>query len=415
MNKLIFFIILFPVFAWGYDYAIGDVHCGQIGQKACSSKSKEFWQQKNFGCDRGLKRKNGKCFSAKRNLLNNKDFSWASRTLKFQRDLDENNLFLNIPFFFAHNSYSNKSDGYALPNHFFSLTDLIDLGVRGFEWDVHYVNRKLRLCHGRSNDVGCSPYDRVFHNVVEELSLWIRNNPDEVVLIYVQEEFNNSKKGMDIYVKVMKEYLGDLVIHLDDVRTLSLKSLRKLNKRVVLDSSLALTKRIVRNDSNYREVKQLEGTFQKEASQYISKDYRLPNKTFRKIFLGDWSKPLEKVKNHYTSKKPNYMNLKMDYIRPEHVYSAIWSWKNKEPSQIGCAFMDGTGRWAIEDCNKALNFACEYDGNWFITERKGRFKEGQNICTIEYSKSRFSIPKNGYENKLVKKGIKGETWIKWKN
>lgn len=47
----------------------------------------------------------------------------------------------------AHNAYNSLSSGAMWPNQQLSLTELLDLGVRGLELDVHWDKGEVRLCH----------------------------------------------------------------------------------------------------------------------------------------------------------------------------------------------------------------------------------------------------------------------------
>ena len=121
-----------------YQKGLGNLSCGQEGQKKCTPITLEFWLQGSGGCDRGLRSVKGICKAKKRDQLKNEAHAWISKTIRFQRELQSDLPLNQVNVLWLHNAFNNKNDGYLFPNHKYSLTDLLDLGGRVFELDAHY-------------------------------------------------------------------------------------------------------------------------------------------------------------------------------------------------------------------------------------------------------------------------------------
>ena len=117
--------------------------------------------------------------------------------MKFQRELQADLPINQMGILWGHNIFNNRADGYVFPNHKYSITDVLDLGVRALEFDPHLIGKRIRLCHGSQTKIGslnlhllCSPFDRLFFNIIEELNVWLRKeeNKNEVVIVKIQDE-----------------------------------------------------------------------------------------------------------------------------------------------------------------------------------------------------------------------------------
>ena len=402
--KFIIFSVVFSFNLFAYDSYMGDPSCGQLGQKPCGIRSKEFWALGLKRCDRGLKKVKKTCVNHKRSTLKNE---WVSKSLKFQRNLLENIPFKKVPIFLAHNSYNNKMDRYFLPNQFYSITDLLEIGVRGLEWDVHYVNKALRLCHGTDKHVGCSIKDRPFFNIVEELSQWIRKeeNKDEIVYLFIQEEFGgrNERKAKEAFIKPLKKYLGDLIAS-SDQSSFSAKQLRSLGKRIIMRSTLV--DKIAREDQSFETV--IKNAPEQEHKPKVLKKLKRPRGPLTRLFLGnEWALKTPQDIANFFLQKPNGP-IKFDYININHSKMAVWSWAEGENfwnrKGKSCVSINQQGRWVISSCMEEKPFSCLRDGEWFVTEKTGVKERGDATCSQEFPGSEFSYPKDGYvHSKLVKK------------
>eukprot|EP01006_Ploeotia_vitrea_P033743 TRINITY_DN65626_c13_g1_i1.p1 TRINITY_DN65626_c13_g1~~TRINITY_DN65626_c13_g1_i1.p1 ORF type:complete len:646 (-),score=314.13 TRINITY_DN65626_c13_g1_i1:196-2133(-) len=184
---------------------------------------------------------------------------WIQKSLKFQHALQRDETLNNCQFLQTHNAYNNRADGYGLldnlwgkilkklnstlevriANQEFSITDQLRMGVRSLELDLHWFNKKIRLCHSHGpnstlvtdivkileiilhrkidwdlHNIGCGLWDRPYELAVAEINTWIRapGNEDEVLVIY-HEDNSFFTWGHDELVNgPIQQYYGDLVL-----------------------------------------------------------------------------------------------------------------------------------------------------------------------------------------------------------
>ncbi|MGH9894372.1 MAG: hypothetical protein ACREA0_20785, partial [bacterium] len=93
------------------------------------------------------------------------------------------------------------ADGYLFNSQFYFMTELLDAGIRVFEWDVHLTAEGgnlsttgfvPELCHAEADHVTCHPADRDAVNAIKELRGWMREpaNLKEVVFISVENRMD---------------------------------------------------------------------------------------------------------------------------------------------------------------------------------------------------------------------------------
>lgn len=119
------------------------------------------------------------------------DKDWQARALKAQSQLDRNVPIAQALWLGTHNSYNSGAHGYADWNQSLSIKDQLRQGAREVVFDVHWYNSELRLCHGNSNHGGCAPEDRRFKAGLDDIKDWLKNNPDEVVILKIEGQFGD--------------------------------------------------------------------------------------------------------------------------------------------------------------------------------------------------------------------------------
>ncbi|MEE2743243.1 MAG: lectin-like protein [Bdellovibrionota bacterium] len=435
MEKSLAFLILFflvPANA-KYVHGLGDLSCGQEGQRRCTFLNREFWLQGSGGCDRGLKSIKGKCRQGRRNSL--KDHPWITKTIKFQRELQADLPINQIGVLWIHNSYNNRNDGYTFPNHKYSLTDLLDLGARVFEVDPHFIGKRLRLCHGEYNHLGCSPLDRLYFNIIEEFNLWIRKkeNQNEVVVLKIQDQSDGHK---DLLEKPLNHHLKDLILRPSDLKTTrypTLNEIRKAGKRVMIlggPFSYSFPQKGKRTkvklfDGKFCQFKQDEEVLWKHDPTFDngrSENWQSVNWDATRYFrFYNGEKETGKITPQLVRKlvECNITGLEIDMMSPAHAREFIWTWEKGEPKNWGqkknCAVITKKGRWRSEDCQRKLPFACQdrnYKGLWKISRYRGSFHEGEKACPRGTT---FAHPQNGWENaRLYKNNSFTNAWINLK-
>lgn len=107
--------------------------------------------------------------------------------------------FVNSSWIVAHNSFSNKEDGWFYAQQSYNLTSLFEKGVRGFMMDIHYNNNEISLCHELSPKR--NPSDECFatkaglgfvssivklESFLISLYSLIVKNPNEIIILFLE-------------------------------------------------------------------------------------------------------------------------------------------------------------------------------------------------------------------------------------
>lgn len=424
-----------------YVLGIGDTTCGQDGQKRCPFFNAEFWLNGSGSCDRGLKSRKGTCRPKKRDTLKNHTHKWISETLKFQRELQADLPINQMYILWGHNIFNNRADGYVFPNHKYSITDVLDLGVRALEFDPHLIGKRIRLCHGSQVKIGnlnlhllCSPFDRIFYNIIEELNVWLRKpeNINEVVIVKIQDETEGKH---DLLKLPFETHLKDLLLkrsdlNLNSYRYPSINEIRAAGKRVMvnggpLSSGFSGGSRFSANTFDgklcQRSGSNIDPTFNKgnstswyglsaDATKYL-RVYSGPDKTG--VIYPEMVKQAVEC---------NVTRIEAEMVDVDHARNMVWTWAQGEPVKWKkgkrCVSIDKNGGWHAEDCSLKLPFACQYDHNkglWDITYRRGTFDQGASNCSREFSGTKFAHPMNGWENARLYKNHGRRAWINFRN
>ena len=145
--------------------------------------------------------------------------SELSRTLDLQRSLGDR-LPLNAGLWVGtHNSANSTSESPTLSqsdsNQQLSLTDQLRLDVRSLELDAHWwpslqsAGRAPVLCHAQSRHEGCTT-ERLLSTGLAEIAAWLRANPGEVVLLYLEDHLDG-EQGHNAAVDDLEKAFGSLL------------------------------------------------------------------------------------------------------------------------------------------------------------------------------------------------------------
>jgi hypothetical protein len=141
-------------------------------------------------------------------------------------------------FIFAHNAFNSAAYGNILPNQQLSLTELADLGSRGFEWDLHWSQDAIRTCHMVCANWGLGT-NNPFSSALVELATWLQQHPEEVIFLKLEDHLDNAPK--DLLTKTILDTFSEKEIFtpgdLENVfsnKWPSLNQIRDLGKRVII-------------------------------------------------------------------------------------------------------------------------------------------------------------------------------------
>lgn len=385
--------------------------------------------------------------------------SWVPRALALQRGLDDDLLLQEELWSHTHNSYN--SDAYLVTlsgmnnNQVYSITDQLRMGVRAIEIDVHWapsadaqpgdLGRAPIACHGISQPagpatvhIGCTTEAHVRVRLAEVRD-WLDANPNEVVMIYLENHLEGSPAAHDRAAEAIEETIGDLVyrpasggaacdsVPMEDSRA----DIRASGRRVLLTGncgpSSAWLGLVHQRGPRWDEAATTPGVTYPDYPACVSAERGPRN------YADNWIRTWEDY-TWLTAMTGDGRNLDVppeearrmvrcgvnmigfDYLAPfdGKLEALVWSWASDEPASTvegQCASSGVDGRFASASCGDTLEYACSTPaGAWFVAGPPGPWADGAAACAT--AGGSFSVPKTGYENELLN-DAKGssEVWL----
>jgi hypothetical protein len=403
--------------------------------------------------------------------------SWVYQALALQRDIDLNVPMNQATFIGTHNSenaiaYQIPFVRYVDPNQILSLTDQLEMGVRSLEYDVHWYTRSnlkkdVLLCHGLSNHVGCSMFDRPVTDGLEELRDWLKKNPGEVVLLYFDRgtALDGHEPRLTSY---LQDYLGDFIYKPTVVRdsknppgsctsmpgTISKADVLKAGKQLLIvtkscDGDKKYEEqdayKLSWNDYVFAGIGNVAGHEFDFIDSTIGDDFTpYPDCSTSTVFADDkahttlWriledrtilSNIIHKNRKLLADDMRTMVNCginwqAMDMLSADddRLTAAVWSWAPNYP-------VEGKGGCAIYKNGEAIqNAACEQTAPGFACEESathefkvvtgaGAWQDGEKICQAAGQNWHFAMPVNGNQMYLLKQAVSAsglsEIWLKY--
>jgi hypothetical protein len=404
--------------------------------------------------------------------------SWTAAALRLQREIDINTPLNEATFIGTHNSYNAKTYQipfvrYIDPNQWLSIYDQLGMGVRSIELDAHwtlnnYFSREILLCHGQSSHLGCGPFDRPFNAGLLELRNWLKENPGEVVLLYIERHLDGHEPRL---AAQLDDELGEFIFKPSSIRKnndqpkscVSLPG--SLTKADILKAGkqlLIVTKGCDGTNPPYEE----QDTFQQVWNDFVfagmgnmpDEPYSFLDSTiddstaypscskstaFRadpthttlwRIFedrtilsnIFDPGKKLEAADMIGLMRCGiNWPTMDMLEIADPRLNAAIWSWAPSYPQENHgqCAlYKQGEGIQNAPCAQMVAGFACREENTHVIKAiaTPGTWTSGEFLCQVSAGKSwHFVMPVNGYQMNTLKESMAGtsmqEVWLNYTN
>lgn len=386
--------------------------------------------------------------------------SWVAKALYWQRQIDLDAPLNQATFLGTHNSYNSKSYTipfvrYIDPNQNLSIYDQLEMGIRSLEFDAHWYlgahgQREILLCHGQSNHLGCSAFDRPFREGLQELRDWLRANPGEIILLYIERHLDGHEPGL---TAELEKYVGEFIYRprlwsSQPNACLALPT-SLLTKRDILKAGKQLI--IVVKGCGGLELPPLEkrthynlnwndyvftgiGPIQDAPFDFLdsSLDNRFssyPECGRKTIFQKDFNHTSlwrifedRTVLSNIFEKEPkifsnemrelmhcgiNWPALDMLVVNDDRLKSAVWSWAPNYPMiQEGrCAvYKKGLGVKNIFCAISVVGYACHktQSNQWRVINWVGHFSDGERACQNGLgSEWHFSVPINAEQMYLL--------------
>ncbi len=414
LSVTFFFCFQFLNFSVALGFpAFGDLSCGQVNQPSCSVLSDEFW--KTGPCDKGLNQFSGRCHLGNRAQLEITKENWFLKTLDFQ-----NKFFEEVPLDDSFILRALNSEMYkdAFPefetNQVYGLTDLLNLGVRSFSLSLGAHDEIIKVCPPSK----CNKKSRAWFQWIEEISIWLRRNHSEVILIDLKESPANENFKL---VKPIEVYFSSILFRPTDKKENTWptrKELLEKGKRILFFSSQQYDKNIFhKSDSFFIPKSNERGIGDWTGQQCLIKDQNvksLKEANDQKAFtLED-----HEAQGQYLSHKDiaeavgcGVNVLSLINIDIEKIGASIWSFEEGIPKkdlkeENICVYIQPNGRWMNGFCEDKKSFVCEDKkklGHFKITTKKGMWDEGEEICNESFEGFKYAAPKKGESQKSLLK------------
>ncbi|VVS94678.1 galactose-binding domain-containing protein [Desulfoluna spongiiphila] len=364
--------------------------------------------------------------------------SWEYRALSHQSEIDRNAPFGKASFLTTHNSYNagvySQNGSYIDPNHKISLTDQLQIGIRALELDVHHTfsssgfwpwewkfSQELKLSHA-NGDTGTHPNDRFFTQGLQEIRNWLNVNPDEVLIIYLEDHMEGH---YDKAIGEMNGIIGDLVYKPGGCKRLpmdlSKADVLAAGKQILLIGGNCATTNWANYvfNGHFSSTESLENFVPCPTCTAGNKDVAYIQSHLVRIYedsttlsalFGDPGPPIT-ADDAAQMAECGIGAIGLDQVVPfdSRLKAQIWSWGENEPNDAGgedCAEQRSDGRFNDLPCSTMRCVACQNpsNGDWFITDGAYTWAEARTACDTEFPGEAlvFGVPVNGYENALLR-------------
>lgn len=375
---------------------------------------------------------------------------WTSFALYTQRELQIDEPFNKVSFLDAHNAYNNRADGYGkndtcawpppynelcfgFANQEFSITDMLNMGIRAVELDNWFCRGEMRLAHlGTNIKIGCQEDDKLYSDGIKEIADWVNTdgNQFELLRIYINEK---QDQGHDELMNdPIEQYLGRKVLTPRDLNETydgvwpTLRQMRKDGKNVVIATGSTagsgelythgdvFIHKLFWKDRQFRRFTPYPEcggkTETSGAVRYYSDSTHYPA-------IYDGPTDVGFVSDYWELLKCSIEFPAGDQVNPKLMKTAVYTWAEGEPSEPlvsnSCIKMSGDdNRWYVAECGEELHYACQRVddlSDWTVSESRGPYTITEHVCPPYY---RFSVPQNGYRyQKLIEAIQDRSVWV----
>ncbi len=372
--------------------------------------------------------------------------SLTHRTLAFQYALAGDVPFVNAPWLGTHNSFNSiAQQGPALSttdaNQQLTLTDQLRLDMRSLELDIHWFpsaradgNYAPVVCHAGavSEHDGCST-EPLLGPVLDQLAGWLHAHPNQVLLLYLEDHLDS---GYDTAAANIRQSLGRLVYptgssdgqSVEVPASLTRDQVLAAHHQVVLVSNSssgggAAWRSLVHTWNDH--VEQTPHGFQGfpgcgpdySRSTYDTKLVRYyEDSTWLSAASGAASGSAEgeglTPRDVQAMVRCGVDLFGFDQLQPGdgRLDAAVWSWADDQPAAGRCASIHSDGRWHSSGCRRLHPAACRGSDGSFQLTAPVRETDAESACRA--LGARFTAPRTGYQNELLKQATGGQTaWL----
>lgn len=391
-------------------------------------------------------------------LVDSYENTWAPRALALQRGLDDDLPLQEELWAHTHNSFNSEAYPPTLsgldPNQTYSITDQLRMGIRAIEIDLHWApsldglpedgGKAPIACHATTEVVGSIPVhvgctiESHMRVRLAEVRDWMDANPDEIVLLYLENQLDDDPLAHQRATEALEQTLGSLVyrpagtgcqpLPMDTTRA----QIGASGARVILTGNCgpgAWTSWVFERGPRWDESSSPEGVDYPDFPACIAAE-RAPND-----YANNWIRWFEDHTwlsamldgGRYAAQIPAEEAARMvrcgvnmpgfDRLVPfdPRLEAIVWSWAPNEPSATAaglCAATNAEGRFRAAGCEtEQHHFACVApDGTWSVEGPAGLWSDGAATCAA--ASATFSVPRTGFEGALLDAAAGGTTaWL----
>lgn len=420
----------------------GEPDCGGHNQRACGLGDPEFWFMGLLTCEQDLAPQDGICRNKDRyNLPPNKEWTgWAMHNQI--RGIGGNTPINFLTQLASHNAYASKIQGFAntavdllLANQHFTITDQLNAGLRVFEIDVHWYRGELVVCHSSNDDCLPTSKYRYFSHVMREFRIWMDANPDEVIVIKLDDHINTHEP--DLINAINVHFTGQIFLRNGSNTWPSPNQVRAGGKRILFylrngnassgllfrGSSPFVTASDHPQDFDFNQCKDgdFQFTFNRAANRFSAMaEGRSGGNLFDLTGLIYEAQVVQATNCQVSSigldyilalDKPTTEAFRRSSPADNRLLASIWSWAELDYGSNPPVLRSSTSRWHSTNPTQLNRYACATDVNkpfyndrrWRITQQAGPWSQGEAFCKSQFGVDYyFAFPQNGYQNQQLR-------------
>jgi hypothetical protein len=371
---------------------------------------------------------------------------WTQRALGLQYELAGDVPLRNAPWVGTHNSFNSVAEmGPALSpldsNQKLPIVDQLRLGIRSLELDVHWFPSARTggfapvVCHATAEHGGCS-VEKTLAEVLREVSAWLRENPGQVLLLYLEDHLDG-QEGHDAAAVVLEQELGPAVyrppagggcaptpldLKRDEVRSTGAQVL------IVSDCGAgaawparvwSFADHVETRPRGYRDFPDCgpdfdRATYDNELVRYFEDSTQLTRgaSAVGASTRDDGITPATAAAMARCG--VDLLGLDQLTAGDPRLDALVWSWAPGEPLSGDCAVQRADARWEARACGGRHRAACRAaDGSWRLTSRPEQPWNAARACAFESAV--LAAPRTGYEGQLLRVAMEAagarEAWL----
>lgn len=368
------------------------------------------------------------------------DPGWVKRALGLQYELGSDVGFANAPWIGTHNSFNSTAEmGQTLStqdsNQQITIVEQLEQGMRSIEIDVHRFATAQGggvgpvVCHARSGSeahAGCTA-EKPLGEVLAPIADWVRANPDQVLMIYVNDYLDN-EDGYDDAARIFEQELG-FGLYRPPAPGVCTELPLKLTREAIRDSGAsvfvvsgcgfgAAWPSVAFSWSEHEESRPFGFTdFPRCGPDYSRERYQ---ETLIRYYedstqLTQHAGTPDDGIDANTAARMSRCGVDLihfDQLLPDdpRLAGLVWSWAPQEPRRRRCSVQRigervPFGRWKSRRCSGTRPAACRRpeSGRWLISAARLRFNEAKRHCRSR--RAAFAVPRTGYEAQLLRRAL----------